>query len=80
MMSQTVAAATGERDRLRLRVDELLLRIETLQAATDAAAEAPAGRSRSEGPRDPDALRLAIVALAAELVDYVSGSARIDAP
>lgn len=85
LMSKTVAAATGERDRLRLRVDELLLRIEDLQAEADAAGRAglAPGTSGAEtgngGPRDAAALRLAIAALAAELVRHATEAPETDA-
>lgn len=112
MMSKTVAAATGERDRLRLRVDQLLLQIEDLQAVADAAedgasagpqagsdeavailtsrlaareAELAAAHAHQAEPgaassRDEASLRLAIAALAAELVRHATDEPTIDAP
>lgn len=77
-MRKGIAAATGERDRLRLRVDELLLRIEDLQEEAEAAGEARTVAAAAAGPaREPPltdaaALRLAIAALAADLVRFAA--------
>lgn len=74
-MRRSIAAATGERDRLRLRVDELLLQIEDLQEeAEEGEARAVSTQSvpgtRETGPADAATLRLAIAALAADLVRF----------
>lgn len=86
-MRKSVAAATGERDRLRLRVDELLLRIEDLQEEAEAAGEARADGARSvrpdapaTEPTDAAALRRAIAALAADLVRHATEQADAEIP
>ncbi len=80
-MRKSIAAATGERDRLRLRVDELLLRIEDLQEDAEARAAAlSVPPAREPGAADAAALRLAIAALAADLVRYAAEQPAADTP